>query len=230
MLILSAIFVGFVGSFHCVGMCGPIMLALPGKQGKQATFVAGRFLYQVGRTLSYMLLGGIMGLLGTGFQAAGLQQALSIALGIGLLAVLLYPRWEQALLRIPPVKTALTRLRIRMGKLLRRHHLPTLFNLGILNGFLPCGFVYVALAGALATGDLLTGMAYMGLFGLGTYPAMLGMSLIGRKLPRHWTKGAQPWLQGMAVLLTLWLIIRGLDLGIPYLSPDLGPTEVGECH
>lgn len=226
MLIFSALLIGFLGSFHCVGMCGPLVMALPGKDDRWQRFASGRLLYQLGRTTAYALLGAVVGSLGQGISFAGWQQGLSIMLGVGLLVIFLFPNWEKAVTRLPWIKRSLTRLRLRLGTMMKRNHLPTLFNIGVLNGFLPCGFVYVALAGALATGDILQGMAYMALFGLGTYPAMLGMSFAGRMLPKGWVKGAQPWLHGLAVVVTLLLVVRGLNLDIPYMSPDLQASEV----
>ncbi|MCA9002730.1 MAG: sulfite exporter TauE/SafE family protein, partial [Planctomycetes bacterium] len=93
-------------------------------------------------------------------------------------------------------------------------------GLGLLNGLLPCGLVYVALAGAMAAGSASQGAVYMGLFGLGTVPMLLAIALGGpcllRLVPRRQLRLAVP---AAALLVGALFLVRGLDLGIPGLSP-----------
>lgn len=232
---VSAILLGLVGSLHCAGMCGPLAIALPlqtstpkpGNISSSAAFLLGRFAYNGGRIITYCLIGVIFGLAGKTFLMAGVQQWLSIALGIALLAGLFASRrlalWQ-------PVTALVETLKHPMARLLRQRSLTSLGILGLLNGFLPCGLVYVAAAGATATGGIFSGAQYMALFGLGTVPMMLGISLSGRLMPFSWRLKLQKAIPVSVFLLAALLILRGMELGIPYLSPVLSPGQPSCCH
>ena len=233
-MIYTAFILGLTSSLHCVGMCGPIALALPGRGQALAQIAPGRMLYHLGRLTTYMMLGALVGVFGAGFSLAGYQQGLSIVLGVLLLVLALGTlSVESRFLSIPVVDRLMGRLKRRMGRLLQRDSAPGMYNLGILNGFLPCGFVYLGLAGALATGDAWQSMAYMGLFGLGTWPAMVTLSLAGPFLSDRVRRASRPIMLGVTLAFASLLILRGLGLGIPYLSPEVmveaGNTIV-ECH
>lgn len=230
-MLWTAFTLGLLGSLHCVGMCGPIALSLPAK-GSLWRILPGRLLYQGGRIMGYGLLGGIAGVLGLGAALAGVQQGLSIGLGVLLLiGVLLAANWESKLLRIPLLDHFMKRLYARMRKLLQDAGLPQMFHLGILNGFLPCGFVYLALAGALSMETYTESVSYMALFGVGTLPLMLGMSLAGGMLGPYLRRSWRPFLRVVSFVFAVYLIVRGLDLGIPYLSPELVMEGAqNSCH
>ena len=218
-----AIALGLLGSLHCAAMCGPLQLALPLPPGGVGRVVSNRLVYQLGRLLTYGLLGIIAGLAGKSLWLMGVQRWLSLALGIGILAGFFLSK--RAALSAPVV-TLVLRLKSAMGAQLHKPTLRSLLLLGALNGLLPCGLVYVAMAGAVATGSLGGAVGFMFLFGLGTVPTMLAVSLSGRILPlaiRQRLRLAIP--VGVCLLATL-LIVRGLALGIPYLSPDLA---AGSC-
>jgi hypothetical protein len=227
MEIWSAFLLGFAGSLHCAGMCGPLALALPMAGRSGAGFLAGRLAYNAGRVVTYCLLGGVFGLLGKLLLLAGVQRWVSIALGVLLLVGLAASRrWERWL----PVARLVNPLKARMAPLLRQPTFTALGVLGLLNGLLPCGLVYVAGAGAVATGHLATGVAYMAVFGLGTVPMMLAMSLSGKLLSaplRHRLRSLVPI---SIALVAALLVLRGLGLGIPYLSPDLSTGHCAHCH
>ena len=217
---------GLLGSLHCAAMCGPLMLALPVPPGGPARFVAGRIVYQLGRVATYCLLGVVAGLVGKSLFVAGVQQWLSIALGVALLTGFLVSK--RAVLSAPVVRVV-SWLKVAMSAQLRRRSLRSLALLGLLNGLLPCGLVYVALAGAVARGSIRSGIGYMAVFGLGTLPMMLGINLSGKLLPlafRLWLRRAIP--VGVCLLAGL-LILRGLALGIPYVSPNLGSGAPNCC-
>jgi len=209
---------GLFGSLHCAAMCGPLLLALPVVPGGPGRFIAGRLVYQLGRMATYGLLGIVAGLVGRTILLAGLQRWLSIALGLAILLGFLVSK--KAALSAPVVRLV-ARLKSAMSAQLRQRGFRSLALLGLLNGLLPCGLVYVALAGAVTQGGLLEGLAYMALFGLGTVPTMLSIGLSGRMFPPAWClklRGAIP--VGVCLLAGL-LILRGLALGIPYVSPAL---------
>ncbi|WP_051295880.1 sulfite exporter TauE/SafE family protein [Eisenibacter elegans] len=227
MLIFSGFFVGLLGGLHCIGMCGPIALALPVGSPVFWDLLKARLLYNLGRVLSYAFLGVLVGLLGRGLALGLSQQSLSLLIGGGILLGWLLPGvWKK--LPAPPVwvNAPLQELKKLMAKQLRQHHGSSMFVIGILNGFLPCGLVYLALAGAIATGSWWGGAAYMALFGIGTIPMMLLASFGGSLVPLSWRKQVyRKALPSFMLVFGLWLIVRGMNLGIPYLSPRLVQHE-----
>lgn len=226
-MIWTGFILGFLGSFHCAGMCGPLALALPITGNSKSSFVLGRLAYNFGRLVTYSLLGLLSGLAGHALLLAGVQRWLSIGLGVALLAGLLTSR-RLALSR--PATVLVGQLKSRMSGLLRHRALSSLALLGLLNGLLPCGLVYIACTAAAVAGTPLAGLASMTGFGLGTVPMLLAISLSGRLVPMslrlRLVKAIPFAVCGLAALL----ILRGLSLGIPYLSPELSPTSVSCCH
>jgi sulfite exporter TauE/SafE len=214
----TAFVLGLVGSLHCAGMCGPLALALPQAGNRVAGYCAGRLAYNCGRVATYCTLGLVFGLLGQTLLLAGVQRWLSIALGVMLLIGLFASR-KLALWR--PITGLVERVKANMSSLLRRRSFAALFLLGLLNGLLPCGLVYVAGAGATATGSLAGGSIYMAAFGLGTTPMMLAISLSGKLVPFSLRLKLLKAVPLAVFLLASLLILRGMELGIPYVSPDL---------
>ena len=217
---------GLLGSLHCAALCGPLMLALPVTPGGPAQFLAGRVGYQLGRVMTYCLLGVVAGIVGKSIFLAGAQRWLSIALGVLIFTGFLVSK--KIALSAPVVRLVAT-LKTAMSAQLRRRSFRSLALLGMLNGLLPCGLVYVALAGAVARGTPLAGIFFMAAFGLGTLPTMLGISLSGKLLPvafRLKLRSAVPF--GVCLLAGL-LILRGLALGIPYVSPALAAGVPATC-
>jgi sulfite exporter TauE/SafE len=214
--------IGFFGSFHCIGMCGPIALALPHTSPSKLRLVTGRLLYNFGRVVTYAILGILAGLVGRVVNVVDLQQALSIILGvIILIAVLLPNRVIQRFIPADAVGGWWGKLRGAFGKLWGSQSMPSMFAIGFLNGFLPCGFVYVALAAALTAGNVTASGAFMILFGIGTIPAMLATSLFGPFVGLRTRRFINRLLPVGAAILAILLILRGLSLGIPYISPNL---------
>lgn len=219
----TALALGLVGSLHCAGMCGPLALALPASGATAMSFVAGRFAYNFGRILTYAALGLFFGAVGRTFVLVGFQRWLSIGLGVALLVGLLAAR-KLALWR--PVIRLVERLKAPLTALLQQRSLHSLGVLGLLNGLLPCGLVYVACAAAAATGSIGGGAAYMAVFGLGTVPMMLAIGLSRKVVPATWRLKLARTVPVAVVAVAVLLILRGLSLGIPYLSPNL---EQGGC-
>ncbi len=226
-MLWTAFLLGLAGSLHCAGMCGPLALALPATGTGSVGYVAGRLAYNLGRIVTYSLLGVVFGLLGKSLSLIGVQRWLSIGAGTFILAGLLLTHRHG--LGLPMVK-AVTWIKSGFGALLRRRTLGSLGLMGLLNGLLPCGLVYAACAGAAATGSLLTGLVYMALFGLGTVPLMLGIGISGKALPVSLRFRLQQLVPFSLALVGALLILRGLALGIPYLSPDLAAGTCAHCH
>ena len=223
----TALLLGLVGSAHCAGMCGPLALALP--RSERGKFLLGRVLYNLGRVVTYMLMGAFFGLLGHGFALAGLQRWISLVIGVAILAGLfLSPRFAHAL----PVTRFVSWLKASLGLLFQRRALTSMFVIGLLNGLLPCGLVYIACAAAVATGSLLGGMEYMIAFGLGTLPMMLAISLAGMKLQFVLRLRLQRLIPVSLAIVGVLLLLRGMALGIPFVSPELPaqPAVASCCH
>jgi hypothetical protein len=221
-----AIALGLFGSLHCAAMCGPLLLALPVAPGGPGRFIAGRLIYQLGRVTTYCLLGLTGGLIGRSIFLVGLQRWLSIALGVAVLAGFLL---SKKLSVSAPVVRLVGRLKAAMGSQFRQPGWRSLALLGLLNGLLPCGLVYVAVAGAVSRGNLAGGLVFMALFGLGTLPMMLGIGLSGRALPAAFRLKLRAAIPFGVCLLGGLLILRGLALGIPYISPALVAGLPADC-
>lgn len=217
---------GLVGSLHCAAMCGPLLLALPVPPGGAGRFIAGRLVYQCGRLATYCLLGVVAGLVGRTVLLAGFQRWLSVSLGVAILLGFLVSK--RAAMSAPVVRLV-GGLKSAMSAQLRQRGFRSLALLGMLNGLLPCGLVYVALAGAMARGGLLDGVLYMALFGLGTVPTMLGIGLSGKMFSLAFRLRLRRAIPAGVCLVAGLLILRGLALGIPYVSPALVAGVPASC-
>lgn len=229
MQLWTAFLLGCVGSLHCAGMCGPLLMALAKARPRTGCESIGRTVYHLGRVASYSALGLMLGLLGHVATPAGWQSWLSIGLGLVLLAgMLVAPKVSLA----APVWKWVAFLKNSMRGLLGRDSLAAQALMGALNGLLPCGLVYVAAVGATATGHPFTGAIYMATFGLGTLPMMLAIHFAGQRLPLPARLSLGSVTRGAVLLMAALLILRGLELGIPFLSPDLSAAAEGaeHCH
>ncbi len=233
-ILLGALVLGFIGSFHCVAMCGPIALALPLNRSSLGTQVGGILAYNGGRVVTYSLLGSLFGIIGASFILAGYQQILSIALGAVILISVVLPEHLTSRFRITSgLFSFLGAKKYQVGKLFGRKGLPALFLIGLLNGLLPCGFVYAGIAGAVLVGGSMQGALFMTLFGLGTIPAMAIISLTGNKISVGFRNKLQRVLPFLVIIMALFLILRGMNLGIPYLSPRFSTIQEKQhmlCH
>ncbi len=227
---LSPLLLGLAGSLHCVGMCGPLLLALPlDASGKRK--VAGQMLvYHSGRLLTYAVLGLLFGLLGQGLAIAGFQKMLSISAGIFMLAMALMAwRFERLVTALPGFGVFTRRVKSGIGHLLRRNTATATFSIGLLNGLLPCGMVYAALAGAIAALGPAQGGLFMAIFGLGTLPLLLSVTWLGQSFStqvRRKIRIAQPILLSLVGLL---LIQRGLHLDLSLFESAV-PKAGLDCH
>lgn len=215
-MLWSAFLMGFLGSFHCIGMCGPIVLALPG-QG-----VLYKVLYNLGRTITYTLMGVLVGLIGQGFSMAGWQQWLSIGVGSLMLIIIVFTKYKHFDLPMSGVvNTLYQKVKSALGPLLRSESTFAPLLIGILNGLLPCGLVYAALFAAVSMGGVEVSAYYMAIFGLGTIPIMFGLgmfsNIITPSIRTKLNKAVPYFLAAVAILL----ILRGMNLGIPLVSPKM---------
>ena len=201
-------------------MCGPIALALPLNRGSWVSRISGAFLYNTGRIITYVLLGALFGLLGKGIQLAGFQLWASVIIGAVMIVLVVFPMVFGSRISINKLFGGYTeRLFSRFQKLFHAGSASSFLSIGLLNGILPCGLVYVGIAGAISTGEVVNAMLYMAIFGLGTVPVMVSITLIGNFLSiavRNMLSRITPY---VIIILGVLFILRGLSLGIPYVSP-----------
>jgi len=216
MALWTAFIMGLVGSLHCVGMCGPIALSLP-YQGSHRLVAAGNvLLYNAGRIVTYALLGVVIGFFGRGFFLAGFQSYVSIGLGVLLLLIAFFSiNVESQLLRIRSFQSLNTWVQRQLGRLLRRGGPEKLFFIGLLNGLLPCGLVYMGIVGAVTAGTILDSALYMAGFGLGTLPLMMATALAGQFIKLEWRVRMRKLIPVFLVAFALLFIFRGLNFDVP---------------
>ena len=230
-VIITAFLIGFAGSVHCIGMCGPLALSVPAPGGRAGRLVAA-FLYNAGRVATYSLIGMAMGTLGRSFAWFGWQQRFSLVLGVLMLLFVLMPGLSGNPWLSGKAGAIFMALRKRLGSALFKGTPGSIFLSGMVNGLLPCGLVYLALAGAAATGEAMKGLLFMMFFGWGTLPAMFSVVLLGGSLKQRFRTRMRTVFPALLAAMAILLIIRGLNLGIPFLSPNLPvrSTEMVDCH
>lgn len=230
----TAFLLGLAGSLHCIGMCGPIAMALPISDKSLFGKLLSSLTYNAGRILIYTLAGMAFGLAGQSIAVAGYQRYLSITLGLLIILFLVLPKSITDKFTLTKFAYRwVYKLKSDFGMLLQQKNYRSLFTIGLLNGLLPCGLVYLAIAGSIATADTFKSAAFMALFGLGTLPAMLAMNFAGNYLTQNLRSKFKRAIPVFIFAMGLLLILRGMNLNIPYLSPQLTqPTDVTHncCH
>ncbi|PNQ72474.1 hypothetical protein C1T31_11840 [Hanstruepera neustonica] len=233
-MLWSAIIFGLLGSFHCVGMCGPIAFMLPVDRSNSFKKTAQILAYHIGRLFAYALIGLVFGLVGKSLYLFGIQQQLSIFIGILMIIVVIIPAHVFNKYNFSkPIFKLISKVKSGLGKALKRKSADTFLTIGFLNGFLPCGLVYMAVFASLAMQNASHGALYMVLFGLGTIPLMTAAIYLGKFLNATIKHRIQKAIPIFVIVIGLLFIVRGLGLGIPYLSPaPIVETANGliECH
>ncbi|MDO5614657.1 MAG: sulfite exporter TauE/SafE family protein [Cruoricaptor ignavus] len=219
-LIISALGLGFASGFHCIGMCGPIALSMGLTKQQSINYHLQNLTYNFGRIITYAVLGAFLGIIGKGFQLAGFQQYLTIGVGVLLIIMALFSfGGKDFASKIPFLAKALFSVKKSLANLLQKADLRSRFFTGILNGFLPCGMVYMALTASLASGGIWQSAIFMGLFGLGTLPFMFVVVLAGNMMSQAFRIKVLKVIPVLMLVLGGLFILRGMELGIPYLSP-----------
>jgi sulfite exporter TauE/SafE len=222
-----AFFTGLFGSIHCIGMCGPLAFAVPSIHQQRWLIIFDKLIYNLGRTLTYTLLGVLIGLAGQQLWLAGMQQTISILTGVFIILAATSRILKLSIGNGVWFSGFVQSFNKLLGYALR--HKAGHLMVGILNGFLPCGFVYLAMAGALNTGSVIASAQYMFWFGIGTLPlmmlAMVSTGFAGPLFRRRINK-AIPFFM---LILGFWFVLRGFNLDIPYLSPPKMDTGVEVC-
>lgn len=233
-MLISALILGLLGSLHCVGMCGPIAFMLPVDRSNSFKKVSQVGIYHFGRLLAYSIIGLVFGLVGKSLYIFGIQQQLSIIIGILMIVIVILPHKTIGKYNLSkPLYKVISKVKSGLGKALKKKTADTFLTIGFLNGFLPCGLVYMAVFGAIATGSLVEGSLYMVLFGLGTIPLMTTAIYLGKFLNSTIKQRIQKAIPVFIVIIGALFILRGLGLGIPYLSPapivEMASSAL-ECH
>jgi hypothetical protein len=219
-MLWTALIFGLLGSFHCVGMCGPIAFMLPVDRSNSFRKITQILTYHFGRLLAYSIIGLVFGLAGKSLYIFGIQQQLSIIIGILMIVVVLIPvqifnKYNFS----KPLYHLISKVKSALGKALKKKTAGTFLTIGFLNGFLPCGLVYMAVFGAMALGNTFQGGFYMFLFGIGTMPLMTTAIYLGKFLNTTIKQRIEKAIPIVVIIIGVLFILRGLGLGIPYLSP-----------
>ena len=233
-MLYSAFIFGLISSLHCIGMCGPIALMIPVDRTNPAKKTTQIITYHLGRLTAYALIGLVFGLVGKGFFLAGIQQRLSVFIGVAMIIMILTPERVLANYNFSkPVYRLISKIKSSLGKQFKNKSYQSLFTIGLLNGFLPCGMVYVALFGAIAMQNVPFGILYMLLFGIGTIPMMSSVTYLNSIMTVSFRNKIQKAIPYVGVIIGILFILRGLGLGIPYVSPanmSLFVQETPNCH
>lgn len=225
-MLWTAFLLGFLGSFHCLGMCGPIAMAISSKDS--SAFLRNKLLYNLGRTFTYSLLGGLVGFLGFTLALAGVQQWLSLTMGALIVLLSFFYKKSEKLIAGSGFFGAVFRLKSSLGKYIKRGGSSAFVVTGLLNGLLPCGMVYLALVASMALQSPLQGALYMSFFGLGTIPMLMVVMLSGKLVSINWRNKFTKTMPYFAMFIGILFIIRGLGLGIHYVSPKLQVFDYGD--
>ncbi|GGM83319.1 membrane protein [Dyadobacter beijingensis] len=224
-----AISMGLISSFHCVGMCGPIALALPVHRATRARQIAGVLIYNGGRALTYAMFGILIGTLGASLAWLGLLKYASVGVGLAMLAYVLWPASLDRRLHMPVFwQKTIGRIKQQMTFYLKKTNLSGMLVLGMLNGAVPCGMVYMALLSSGATGSAWGGGAFMALFGLGTMPAMLALGIARQQLTPALRTRIRKLTPVLVAIAGIWLVARGITTSYPTPSPT--PTSITICR
>lgn len=209
-------------------MCGPIAFSLGINTENKFGFTTKNLTYQFGRVVTYTTLGAILGLIGFGVSFAGMQQPLSIAVGILMILMAFLPKnLSNSNLGYKPFANLMLKLKHALGKLIRKRNYSSLFFTGLLNGLLPCGAVYAALTASVAMGSVVGGATFMFFFGLGTIPLMYAAVIMGNVITLQTRQKILKFLPFLMIVLGILFILRGLDLGIPFISPKTENLQIG---
>ncbi len=208
---------GFFGSLHCIGMCGPLALAVHTSKkvhGSAAFFSSLQ--YNTGRTIGYVSLGLLFGILGSAASFGGVQHGVSIVLGMVMVLFFLFSiNPDHLISKLPAINRFYTSISQKLFGLLRKSEkVPSLY-LGTINGFLPCGLVYIAIAGAISLSNIWGSVGFMLFFSLGTFPAMIGVTLGHQAVSQKLRVSLKRLYPIITLVMGVYLIYRGLMSKLP---------------
>lgn len=198
-------------------MCGPLALAV---QTNKNVIGSAAFLsslqYNLGRTIGYVSLGLVFGILGSAASFGGVQRFVSIGLGLLMVMFFLFSiNPDHLISKMPAINSLYSAVSQKLLGLLRKSKsVPSLY-LGTINGFLPCGLVYIAIAGAISLSNIWGSVGFMLFFGLGTFPAMIGVTLGHQAVSQKLRVSLKRLYPIITLIMGTYLIYRGLMSKLP---------------
>lgn len=224
-ILLLGLILGITSNLHCIGMCGPIALAIPVNRKTNWTILSGILQYNFGRIFTYAILGVIVGSIGITIGTLGFLQWLSIISGIFLI-LFAWRKWFSSKLidKLPTIGIQ-SLISKSLGKVIRSKSPFKISLLGILNGLLPCGMVYAALINALLAGNPLGSSYAMIAFGIGTLPSMIAVGFAANRIQAATRQKFNKIVPYLLTLVGLLIILRGMNLDIPFISPKVSITK-----
>ncbi len=208
---------GLIGSMHCAGMCGPIAISLPyrvGMQTKEETFFK-ILVYNLGRIITYAFFGLLFGIVGKGFFTMGIQKWFLITLAVLLILIAIFSiDVESKALKIPVIGKFNIKIKELLAKTLKNATVKSFLYIGILNGFLPCGLVYMAIVAAIATGGVLNSVLYMILFGIGTMPMMMALGYGGHLLSTRFRTFLRKLYPVFMIIFAILFLMRAFKINM----------------
>lgn len=205
-MIFAALMMGFAGSLHCIGMCSPLAMAVTKVSPK---VISNRLLYNSGRILTYGILGALIASIGFAFPISKYQNLLSLILGLALITIGLA---SVSRLSVPIITAVMSKfsglLKTVFSQFLKQKNYGSIFLLGILNGFLPCGLTFLALSYCVILRTPIEGFTFMIWFGVGTLPAMLGFTSLFQWVVQRFHFSSQRLTTSLFVISGALLIVR----------------------
>ena len=233
-MLWSAVILGFLGSFHCLGMCGPIVFAIKGSPWAHWRFLTGRLLYNLGRIFTYSALGALVALLGMSAGMFHFQLGLSMIIGVSLFFwAFAEAGWLNRIGLASQLSRRVSWVKRGFSRYWQMEGLPAQFMVGFFNGMLPCGLVYLAMAYATLATTPLQGAAFMAVFGAGTLPMMLAVAFSAKVITPTLRQKVIKFIPYCIMVFAVIFVLRGMNLGIPYLSPQMilsSGEVVVNCH
>ncbi len=235
MNLIAALTLGLLGSMHCIGMCGPLVLAVPSNTASRWKFIVERAIYNLGKAITYGMMGAALGVAGN-TVLMNIQQHISIILGVTMLVTVAIPYGLKSKIvpkgwiskKYSPLKYLYAFVKENISALMKKRGSIALFFMGMLNGLLPCGLVYTALIGATVVADVWQSAMFMIVFGIGTAPALVAVSLTGKIISVRFRSLITRAIPAFSIALAIILILRGMNLGIPLISPKVTHTVAHE--
>ncbi len=231
MIFIEGFIIGLMGSLHCLGMCGPIVLAMPLQQKSTVYKATAGLAYHIGRTLTYSIMGVVLGIIGMGLHMVGVQRWVSMVMGAIIMLSVFMPGLAHKIGYKVNISSLISKY---FSKLLKGGSIWKMHLMGLLNGLLPCGLVYIALANALTKSSVIKSTWFMFAFGVGTVPLMFILMYFGNVLKDKVIIKFRKLIPILIFILGALFVLRGLNLGVPYISPKLQNNEKSEvqhhCH
>lgn len=213
-----AILMGLTGSLHCAGMCGPIIWVMPFQRLSGIRKTLGIGLYHLGRISVYAVLAAVLHSFKSLFNPQ-VQQYVSIGMGGMLIVAGLFSFFPSSKFTIKLPWTGFVRK--HLGAFMGNPSVGSLFVTGMLNGLLPCGLVYMALSATMVVPDVGQAIAFMYVFGIGTVPMLVALTIIKDRAKFLNFSSARKFVPVVMIAFGCLFMLRGMNLGIPYLSPKV---------